>query len=125
LHLLTHLPSCACPLSRLGPLPARKSAGLSPDGRALSGSIPFTLGYAKKINAPEGTFIFFGEGEGNRTRVSSLGSWCSAIELHPHVFFIITQILKKIKLFMTAFKGLIMRKHVKKTGLILWNVSIC
>ncbi len=25
-----------------------------------------------------------GAGEGNRTLVASLGSWCSAIELHPH-----------------------------------------
>ena len=28
---------------------------------------------------------FFGTGEGNRTLISSLGSWCSATELHPHI----------------------------------------
>lgn len=28
---------------------------------------------------------FFGAGEGNRTLISSLGSWCSATELHPHI----------------------------------------
>ena len=28
---------------------------------------------------------FFGAGDGNRTRVSSLEGWCSTIELHPHM----------------------------------------
>lgn len=28
---------------------------------------------------------YFGAGEGNRTLISSLGSWCSATELHPHI----------------------------------------
>ncbi len=27
--------------------------------------------------------VLYGAGDGNRTRVSSLGSWCSTIELHP------------------------------------------
>ena len=27
---------------------------------------------------------FYGAGDGNRTRVSSLEGWCSTIELHPH-----------------------------------------
>ena len=27
---------------------------------------------------------FFGAGDGNRTRVTSLEGWCSTIELHPH-----------------------------------------
>ena len=29
---------------------------------------------------------FFGAGDGNRTRVTSLEGWCSTIELHPHIF---------------------------------------
>ena len=28
---------------------------------------------------------FFGAGDGNRTRVSSLEGWCSTIELHPRL----------------------------------------
>ena len=28
---------------------------------------------------------FYGAGDGNRTRVSSLEGWCSTIELHPQV----------------------------------------
>lgn len=38
-----------------------------------------------------------GAGDGNRTRVASLGSWNSAIELHLHfltTFIIITAVLK-------------------------------
>ncbi len=28
---------------------------------------------------------FYGAGDGNRTRVSSLEGWCSTIELHPRI----------------------------------------
>lgn len=28
--------------------------------------------------------LHFGAGDGNRTRTTSLGSWSSTIELHPH-----------------------------------------
>ncbi len=44
------------------------------DGRTLIGFSPFT----------RRTFNEVGAGEGNRTLASSLGSWRSAIELHPH-----------------------------------------
>ncbi len=38
-------------------------------------------------------------GGGNRTLVSSLGSWCSAIELHPHCGLNLTiAILIKVKI---------------------------
>ena len=29
-------------------------------------------------------------GDGNRTHVSSLEGWCSTIELHPHIRYVIT-----------------------------------
>ena len=29
-------------------------------------------------------------GDGNRTHVSSLECWCSTIELHPHIRYVIT-----------------------------------
>ena len=40
--------------------------------------------------APKGA-IFVGAGDGNRTHVASLGSWGSAIELHPRTQAIIAQ----------------------------------
>jgi hypothetical protein len=36
-------------------------------------------------------FACYGAGDGNRTHVTSLGSWHSAIELHPQMRSIITQ----------------------------------
>lgn len=33
-------------------------------------------------------YVVFGAGEGNRTLAFGLGSRCSAIELHPHIFAI-------------------------------------
>ena len=58
---------------------------------------------SKKIGTPEGTRTpdlllrrqllypaellahFYGAGDGNRTRVTSLEGWCSTIELHPQI----------------------------------------
>ena len=37
----------------------------------------------------------FGAGEGNRTLVSSLGSWCSTIELHPRALHINDSIITR------------------------------
>ena len=34
-------------------------------------------------------------GDGNRTHVSSLEGWCSTIELHPHVTYIITALTNR------------------------------
>ena len=48
----SQLPPFACPFSRLGPLPARKSTGLSPDGRALAGSIPLIVFNQKNTESP-------------------------------------------------------------------------
>lgn len=50
---MQRMPSCAFPLSRLGPLPVRKSAGLSLDGRTLSPSIPFPLQIPQNTGTPE------------------------------------------------------------------------
>ena len=33
---------------------------------------------------------FYGAGDGNRTRVSSLEGWCSTIELHPQIHYPLT-----------------------------------
>ncbi len=41
-----------------------------------------------------GTLIFFGAGEGNRTLVVSLEGFCSTIELHPHYFNPTLQLLR-------------------------------
>ena len=52
---------------------------------ARSGSIPIVY---RKIKRPDFAGVFYsGAGEGNRTLVSSLGSWCSAIELHPQTVY--------------------------------------
>lgn len=52
---------------------------------ALSGSIPlFLLSINKK--APQGCILFIGAGNGNRTRITSLGSSRSTIELCLRLF---------------------------------------
>ena len=47
---------------------------------------------------------FYGAGDGNRTRVSSLEGWCSTIELHPQVldgfiYKILAQNRKEVKVY--------------------------
>ena len=52
-----------------------RQKGLEPLTYCLEGSCSIQLSYWR---------IFYGAGDGNRTRVSSLEGWCSTIELHPH-----------------------------------------
>ena len=52
-----------------------RQKGLEPLTYCLEGSCSIQLSYWR----------IFGAGDGNRTRVTSLEGWCSAIELHPQV----------------------------------------
>ena len=53
-----------------------RQEGLEPPTYCLEGSCSIQLSYWR---------IYYGAGDGNRTRVSSLEGWCSTIELHPQV----------------------------------------
>ena len=62
-----NLPSCASPFGRLGPLPVRKSMGLSFDGRALAGSSPLRRKSQKIKSTTRGGAFDFGTPSGART----------------------------------------------------------
>lgn len=64
--LISHLPSFACPDSRLGPLAAKQSAGLIGDARAFACSNHLSPNY-KKIMTPWRRHYFFGTPEMIRT----------------------------------------------------------
>ena len=53
-----------------------RQKGLEPLTYCLEGSCSIQLSYWR---------IYYGAGDGNRTRVSSLEGWCSTIELHPRI----------------------------------------
>ena len=53
-----------------------RQKGLEPLTYCLEGSCSIQLSYWR---------IYYGAGDGNRTRVSSLEGWCSTIELHPQI----------------------------------------
>ena len=44
--------------------------------------------FFKRKNHESKRLVIFGAGEGNRTLVFSLGSWCSTIELRPRINFL-------------------------------------
>ncbi len=54
----------------------------------------------KATGTREGCLLLYGADDGNRTRVASLGSWSSTIELHPQVlhFEKISCIIKRLEL---------------------------
>ena len=64
-------------LAKTRPKMARQK-GLEPLTYCLEGSCSIQLSYWR---------IYYGAGDGNRTRVSSLEGWCSTIELHPQIYF--------------------------------------